>query len=128
MDKLDKIFEMQKALDGYIAENRSLNFTVDEWVQKKCLAMISEISELLCEVNFKWWKNKKEIDVKAVKEEMVDILHFLVGMCINAGMTADEMFEIYYNKNKENFDRQNGLSQKKATNLKITDKTKDKPS
>ena len=73
--KLDKIFEMQKALDGYIAENRSLNFTVDEWVQKKCLAMISEISELLCEVNFKWWKNKKEIDVKAVKEEMVDILH-----------------------------------------------------
>ncbi len=118
MDKLDKIFEMQKALDGYIAENRSLNFTVDEWVQKKCLAMISEISELLCEVNFKWWKNKKEIDVKAVKEEMVDILHFLVGMCINAGMTADEMFEIYYNKNKENFDRQNGLSQKKGYELK----------
>ena len=30
MDKLDKIFQMQKALDGYIAENRSLNFTVDE--------------------------------------------------------------------------------------------------
>ena len=118
MDKLDKIFEMQKALDGYIAENRSLNFTVDEWVQKKCLAMISEISELLCEVNFKWWKNKKEIDVKAVKEEIVDILHFLVGMCINAGMTADEMFEIYYNKNKENFDRQNGLSQKKGYELK----------
>ena len=118
MDKLDKIFEMQKALDGYSAENRSLNFTVDEWVKKKCLAMISEISELLCEVNFKWWKNKKEIDVKAVKEEMVDILHFLVGMCINAGMTADEMFEIYYNKNKENFDRQNGLSQKKGYELK----------
>lgn len=49
---------------------------------------------------------------------MVDILHFLVGMCINAGMTADEMFEIYYNKNKENFDRQNGLSQKKGYELK----------
>lgn len=67
---------------------------------------------------FQWWKNKKEIDVKAVKEEMVDILHFLVGMCINVGMTADEMFEIYYNKNKENFDRQNGLSQKKGYELK----------
>ncbi|MFR5062423.1 MAG: dUTPase [Christensenellales bacterium] len=118
MDKLDKIFEMQAALDGYIAENRNLEFTDDEWVQKKCLAMISEISELLCEVNFKWWKNKKELDYKAIKEEMVDILHFLVGMSVNVGMTSDEMFEIYYSKNKENFDRQNGLSQKKGYEIK----------
>lgn len=80
--------------------------------------MISEISELLCEVNFKWWKNKKELDIKAIKEEMVDILHFLVGMSVNVGMTSDEMFEIYYSKNKENFDRQNGLSQKKGYEIK----------
>ena len=104
MDKLDTIFEMQGALDRYIAEKRELNFTDEEWVQKKCLAMISEISELLCEVNFKWWKNPKELDYKAIKEEMVDILHFLVGMSVNVGMTAQEMFDIYYAKNKENFD------------------------
>lgn len=117
MDKLDTIFQMQATLDGYIAEKRNLNFSADEWVQKKCLAMISEISELLCEVNFKWWKNPKELDYKAIKEELVDILHFLVGACINAGMTADEMFAIYYDKNKENFDRQNGLSAKKGYEL-----------
>lgn len=117
MDKLETIFEMQGALDRYIAEKRELNFTDEEWVQKKCLAMISEISELLCEVNFKWWKNPKELDYKAIKEEMVDILHFLVGMSVNVGMTAQEMFDIYYAKNKENFDRQNGLSQKKGYEL-----------
>lgn len=45
MDKLEKIFEMQGALDKYIADNRNLDFTPDEWVQKKCQAMISEIAE-----------------------------------------------------------------------------------
>lgn len=117
MDKLETIFEMQGALDRYIAEKRELNFPADEWVQKKCLAMISEISELLAEVNFKWWKNKKELDYAAIKEELVDILHFLVGACINVGMSAEEMFDIYYKKNKENYDRQNGLSAKKGYEL-----------
>lgn len=117
MDKLEKIFEMQGALDGFIAKSRDLDFAPDEWVQKKCLALISEVSELLAEVNFKWWKNPKELDYAAIKEEMVDILHFLVGMSINVGMTAQEMFDIYYAKNKENYDRQNGLSQKKGYEL-----------
>ncbi len=118
MDKLEKIFEMQTALDGYIVEQRNLNYEPDEWIQKRCLAMISELSEVLDEVNFKWWKNKKELDFPAIKEELVDLLHFLVGMCINAGMSAQEMFDIYYDKNKENFDRQNGLSKKKGYELK----------
>lgn len=117
MDKLEKIFEMQGVLDKYITDSRNLDFTKEEWVQKRCLALISEVSELLVEVNFKWWKNPKELDVAATKEELVDILHFLVGMCIDVGMTADEMFKIYYDKNKENFDRQNGLSAKKGYEL-----------
>lgn len=117
MDKLETIFEMQAALDRYIAENRGLDFTPEEWVQKKCLAMMSEIGELLAEVNFKWWKNPKQLDYHAIKEEMVDILHFLVGMSVNVGMSAQEMFDIYYAKNKENYDRQNGLSAKKGYEL-----------
>lgn len=117
MDKLEKIFEMQAALDGYIVKERSLDFTPDEWIQKRCLALISEVSEVLDEVNFKWWKNKKELNYTALKEELVDVLHFLVGMCINAGMTAQEMFDIYYEKNKENFNRQNGLSAKHGYEL-----------
>ncbi len=117
MDKLETIFEMQATLDRYIREKRDLKYSEDEWVQKKCLAMISEISELLVEVNFKWWKNPKELDYQAIKEEMVDILHFLVGMSVDVGMTAQEMFDIYYSKNKENYDRQNGLSAKKGYEL-----------
>lgn len=114
MDKLDTIFEMQKALNDYIIEKRGLSYGKEEWIQKRSLALIDEITELLNEINYKWWKNPKPIDDAAVKEELVDVLHFYIGMCIDAGMTAEELFEIYLAKNKENYDRQKGVSAKKG--------------
>ena len=115
MDKLDRIFQMQKALDDDITRRRGLEgISFEEWMQKDVLAITAELSELLNEVNFKWWKNKKEIDPAAVKEELVDVLHFFVSMCLRAGFTADELFEVYASKNQENFNRQNGLSSKKG--------------
>lgn len=114
MDKLEKIFEMQKLLDDDIEARRNLDFTTEEWMQKEVLAMLSELSEVLDEVNFKWWKNKKPLDTDALRGELVDILHFFVSMCIRSGMDADELFARYIEKNKENFDRQYGRSEKKG--------------
>ena len=114
MDKLEKIFEIQKLLDDDIAARRNLDFTTEEWMQKEVLAMLSELSEVLDEVNFKWWKNKKPLDTDALRGELVDILHFFVSMCIRSGMDADELFARYIEKNKENFDRQYGRSEKKG--------------
>ena len=113
MDKLDSIFAMQKALDEDITSRRHLEgFTPQEWIQKDVLAIVAELGELLDEVNFKWWKNPKEINTAAVQEEMVDVFHFFVSMCIRAGMNAEDLFRIYSEKNKENVDRQHGRSQK----------------
>lgn len=114
MDKLEKIFEMQKLLDDDIAARRHLTYSTEEWMQKEVLAMLSELSEVLDEVNFKWWKNKKPLNSDALRNELVDILHFFVSMCIRSGMDADELFERYVEKNKENFDRQYGRSEKKG--------------
>jgi dimeric dUTPase (all-alpha-NTP-PPase superfamily) len=111
-DKLDEIFARQKELDGFIKESRNLEYTFEEWIQKKSLALINEVSELNCEVNYKWWKNKKELDYGKIKEELVDILHFLIGMCVDSGLTAEETYNIYLDKNRENHDRQTGKSQK----------------
>ena len=114
-DKLDIIFELQNKFDSDVIKNRSLeNITPEEWIQKQTLAIISELAELLAEVNFKWWKNPKEVDANNVKEELVDILHFFVGMCLKSGMTSEELFKIYLNKNEENFKRQYGTSDKKG--------------
>ena len=115
MDKLDVIFDLQKSLNDDIVRRRNLSGISDtEWIQKNVLAMVSELGELLDETNFKWWKNPKEIDEGALKEELIDILHFYVSMCLRAGMTAEELFEIYKAKNQENFDRQYGRSSKKG--------------
>ena len=114
----EEIFTMQKSLNDYIIEKRNLNFSKEEWIQKGSLALIDEITELLNEVNYKWWKNPKEVDDNAVKEEIVDMLHFFVSICLYAGVSAKDLYDAYIEKNKENFDRQNGLSKKKGYELK----------
>lgn len=112
MDRLDVIFQLQQSLDEDIVTRRNLDFPKEVWLQKEVLAMISELSEVLDEVNFKWWKNPKPVDDAALKGELVDILHFFVSMCLKSGMSAEELFSLYKAKNQENFDRQYGRSQK----------------
>lgn len=115
MDKLDSIFKMQQALNDEICQKRHLgDISPDEWQQKLTLAMLSELAEGLEATSFKWWKNKKDLGEDYLKEEIVDMLHFLVSMALRSGMDADELYSRYVDKNKENFDRQNGLSAKKG--------------
>lgn len=121
MDKLDRIFELQKLLNDDIIKRRHIEFSREEWMQKEVLAMLSELSEVLDEVNFKWWKNKKPVDDDALRGEIVDILHFLISMCLFSGMDANELYERYLLKNKENFDRQYGRSEKKG--YEVTEET-----
>lgn len=115
MDRLQTLFKLQKLFDEDVVKSRGLqDIKPEEWIQKEVLAMISELSELLDEVNFKWWKNPKEVDFNRVKEELIDILHFFMSMCLKVGMDADEVFDRYIKKNEENFKRQQGLSEKQG--------------
>ena len=118
MDKLDHIFELQKGFQDKLKRERGLSdIPMETWLQKQTLAMISELAELLEEVNFKWWKNPKPVNDDNVKDELVDILHFFTAACIHSGMDAKELYERYMRKNKENFDRQYGKSQKHGYEL-----------
>lgn len=113
MDKLENIFKYQEMFDTELSERRGLgNIPMEVWIQRETLAMLSELAELIDEVNFKWWKNKKPVDHDKVKDELVDILHFFVSMCLKTGMSAEELHQRYLDKNKENFARQHGKSQK----------------
>lgn len=115
MDRLEHIFTMQQALNDEVIKRRNLQGIPDEdWIKMQTLAMMSEMAELLDEVNFKWWKNPKPVDPNRVREELVDILHFFVSMCLRAGMDAGELYQRYLDKNQENFDRQRGISAKKG--------------
>ncbi|MGI6173185.1 MAG: dUTPase [Christensenellales bacterium] len=117
-DKLDAIFAMQKQLNDEIVEKRHLEaVTQSEWIQKLTLATLSELSEVLDEVNFKWWKNEKPVDEAKLQEELVDVLHFFISMCLRANLTPDALYEKYLAKNEENFRRQRGLSEKKGYSI-----------
>lgn len=113
MDKLEQIFAMQQQFQDKLKRERELaDIPMEQWLQKQTLAMVSELAELLEEVNFKWWKNPHELNRANIREELSDILHFFVSMCIEAGMSADDLFDQYVGKNRENVRRQEGLSEK----------------
>lgn len=109
-DMLRSIFSLQQQFDEAVAKHRNLEYSQEIWIQKEILAIISELSEILDEVNFKWWKDPKEIDHGKLTEEIVDVLHFFVSMCLKAGLGPEELYEAYVRKNRENFARQEGAT------------------
>lgn len=115
MDRLQHIFELQAKLDAEIEKNHRLpEYDLSTWVQKETMAIIVELAELLEEVNFKWWKIPHPLNREALKEELADILHFFVSMCLKVGVNAEELYQAYLAKNKENFRRQMGLSSREG--------------
>ena len=111
MDKLDTLFALQESFQKDLIARRGLEgISMEEWLQRQTLALLSEMAELLNEVNFKWWKNPRPVNDDNVRDELVDMLHFFLSMCLSAGLTPDELFERYLRKNKINFDRQRGLA------------------
>lgn len=73
-----------------------------------------ELQEMLYEVPyFKNWKDYSKMTQEEVneayakaKEEIVDAWHFFMNLMLGLGMTADELYEGYLKKNKENIRRQ----------------------
>lgn len=73
-----------------------------------------ELAEALYEMpNYKLWKDysnmspeAKDIAWQKVRMELVDSLHFFTNLLLCAGFTAEELFNMYMMKNRENHRRQ----------------------
>lgn len=111
-DKLTQMYEMQTALDERVIKERDVVMTQDQWVTAITVAMESEIDEIRREVNWKWWKNPKEIDHEALQCEVIDMWHFLLSLSRVVGLMPDDIYRIYMEKNAENHARQSGESNK----------------
>ena len=111
-DRLGTIFAWQSRFQEDLVARRGLDFDERTWIQKQALALIVELGEVLEAAQFKWWKNPQPWDRAHLHEELVDVLHFYVAMCLAAGMTAEDLFQGYLAKNQENFRRQAGESAK----------------
>ena len=92
----DEISEAYDALGGISANGETSigNAVWKPWKSLHKKAYELKVSDL------------SEEDQKELKMELVDIQHFLFNMMISVGMTAEELYNFYLSKNKENIRRQ----------------------
>jgi len=129
-DKLDRLFALQSELNDRIflkkdirdregktltmatlrAEARSgeplgPNTIVNDWLGKYLTALDDESRELREELLWKWW-SKDHLDLQNIRVEIIDQLHFWMSLALTAGLSADEVFDTYMQKNAVNHARQ----------------------
>jgi dimeric dUTPase (all-alpha-NTP-PPase superfamily) len=129
-DKLDQLFALQATLNDRIFEKKNIrdrdgktlsmstlhseargeeplgpNTLVNEWLGKYLAALDDESRELKEELLWKWW-SKDHLDMQNIRVEIVDQFHFLISLALTAGLSADEVFGAYLQKNAINHTRQ----------------------
>src|ERR1035437_8485796 len=107
-DQLHELFRMQKALNERIGVQMEGMSVEDKtkWLLNYCRAMSQEIAELTDSVPWKWWAKYQKYDEQNARVEVVDLFHFLISLAQVLGMSADDVFKAYIQKNKVNFQRQ----------------------
>lgn len=106
---LEQIFQEQIKLNEKINPDLYTEINDPEIKRRRFLdfelALKQESAEAINSLNWKWWKKDPD-DWDNIKVELVDMLHFWVSMCTIAGLTSQEVFELYFKKNKLNHKRQ----------------------
>jgi dimeric dUTPase (all-alpha-NTP-PPase superfamily) len=110
MDKLDKIFELQKGLQEKLG-NTNILYN-QPYLNLNFLAITCELMEAMAETQWKnpttvsfGWKISQEFHKEKLQEELVDVFHFYVNLCLAAGLTPQDLFLKYMDKNKINHER-----------------------
>lgn len=120
-DMLKAMFHMQEELNKRIGVDCS-SMTEEEqikWVLNYCRATTQELAELTDSVPWKWWAKYQEFDKHNAKIEVVDLFHFIISLAMVLGMSAEDVHDVYMQKNKVNFDRQDsGYAEKDESDNK----------
>lgn len=116
MDMLKEIMQKQAELQARV-DNRYLSDdpkVVAAYMRDHRGYLADEVAEALYEMpDYKHWKDYSNMDEEArvyawqkVRMELIDSLHFFVNLLLGSGLTAEEVYEMYMAKNKENHRRQ----------------------
>ncbi len=101
VDALEEIFRLQKEYMSAFSFERYPQ-SLEKRISALCTAIIHEAAELQDLTAWKWWKAFKEFEVERAKEELIDILHFLVQACIEINLTPNDILNLYRAKNSVN--------------------------
>lgn len=95
--KLEKIFNMQSRRQNKLG----LNVKRQEYLNTMVLALYVELGEFIQETNWKPWRKSKINEDKAkIKEELIDVWHFLINFSLARGMDAEEVYNSFVKKGK----------------------------
>jgi len=79
---------------------------VSKHIRDTILCTTDELHEVLAEVHWKPWKNTSGIkDVAKYREEMADVLHFVLSLYLAAGVSGQDIVTDYMAKHQENLAR-----------------------
>lgn len=95
---LDHLLKMQKSF-------QDLYFPIERIeICSLASAIASEAMEIWS-MTGKWWYEQK-YDLEKVKEESIDIFHFLLALWLKLDMNEHQIVQLYKNKMKVNIKRQ----------------------
>ena len=109
MDKLDYIFNMQKFLMKKYGFKGPINIDTKKGqnkIREVMFFMVHEVFEASEWMKMKpWRKTIVKTDIKAFLEEIVDVLHFYVELCIYLGIDSNKLTGMYKEKAYKNLER-----------------------
>lgn len=107
--KLESMFDQQKKFQKAIVKDFALldDEAFTNYTQLMLHCIHAESVEALNWLNWKPWKKKKlKFNRYEFLNELVDIQHFLINCALATKCDAKEFSELFFNKGKENLNRQ----------------------
>ena len=86
---------------------------ISQYIREVILCATDELHEVLAEVHWKPWKTHRGIkDISAYREELADVMHFVLDLYLAAGLTGEDIYTDYVEKHYKNMDRTTSKSYK----------------
>lgn len=105
---LDTMLDLQREVEskwGRLPDPHD-DEAISTYLREVILCATDELHEVLAEVNWKPWKEPRGIkNIVAYREEVADVMHFILDLYLAAGLTGEDIYQDYVAKHNINIDR-----------------------
>ena len=114
VDKLENMFKQQHQLQLKLGMLQKIKNNKDkqQYINQQILAMMEEVVEVMKESAYKnpqylkfGWKKNQQMNKEVMKNELIDLQHFILNVALILDMSAQEFYERYLIKREANIAR-----------------------
>lgn len=116
MNQLQKVLDTQTELQNRLGNNikKMTEQQKTAYVKNNVFFVTEELHEMTRELPYvKEWKDYSQLSGEDIarrkelaQEEFIDVFTFLMNIALTLELTADEIYDLYFQKNKVNHERQ----------------------